>query len=508
MGIQQAPHVCEESAGCTAVPSSLVRKQVDRLLGSSEFDATDAQRAFLQFIIDKTLIGHTHEIKGYTIATQVFGRNEDFDQARDPIVSIQANKLRRALERYYLVEGYNDPVAISIPKGGYVPVFKRQIIDTAGGRDSSGEPPAHTHTWPAIIIQSLENHTGEKELDYVGGGIATEIALEITRYQEIRVVRQTAEAGRSHGAVSKARFILGGSMRKSGNNLKVTVTLTDLTTGVQIWGDAFRSDLDPATLVEFEEKVAATVVSMISCESGIIIKTLSPETSQIPPLELETHQAMLRFYQFQLDFSPHSFLDVYRALHQACRNEPGCGLAWSMLARLYALNYSLELFDLETPIDEAATFAEKSVRLEPANQRVRIVLAFVLLFKNELAAGLAETDHALELNPNSLICLDNIGYLKTLFGDWNQGPALIAKAIELNPYYNITVHYGLWLNRVRQEQYDRAHQETLHFGRPALFWDPLLKAATFGLSGRIEEGSQAGNDLVKIKPGFQNAAIS
>ena len=111
-----------------------------------------------------------------------------------------------------------------------------------------------------------------------------------------------------------------------------------------------------------------------------------------------------------------------------------------MLARLYSLNYRLELFDLETPIEKAATFAERGLKLDPTNQRVRMIMAFILLFKNELAAGLAEVDRALQLNSNSLISLENIGYLLTLFGDWQRGPALINQAIEQNSYYNITVH--------------------------------------------------------------------
>jgi adenylate cyclase len=109
-----------------------------------------------------------------------------------------------------------------------------------------------------------------------------------------------------------------------------------------------------------------------------------------------------------------------------------------MLARLYSLNYSLELFDRETPLEKAVAFAERGVKRDPANQRVRMIMAFILLFKNELSAGLAEVDRALQLNPNSLIILENIGYLMTLFGDWERGPALINQAIEQNPYYNIT----------------------------------------------------------------------
>jgi len=162
----------------------------------------------------------------------------------------------------------------------------------------------------------------------------------------------------------------------------------------------------------------------------------------------------------------------------------------------------LELFDLETPIEKAATFAERGIKLDPANQRVRMIMAFILLFKNELSAGLAEVDRALQLNPNSLVGLENLGYLLTLFGDWERGPAIIYDAIEQNPYYNVVVHYALWVDWIRQGEYDRAFEETQHFKRPMLFWDPLLRAASLGLLGRVDEGMQAGDHLLKCKPDF------
>ncbi len=485
-------------------PPSAIHAQSDRILNSAEFKATDAQRAFFQYVINKALAGQADEIKGYTVATEVFGRQDDFDQATDPIVSIQANKLRRALERYYLVAGRNDPIRIDIPKGTYVPVFHR--TENVGFQrpiqPNEKLASSEANVWPTILVQSLENLTGNGELDYIGIGIATEIALEITRYQEIRVLRQSPEKGLRRATDIGARFVLCGSVNKDMTGLKVIVSLADAQTGIHIWMDAYQSDFNPSRLISFEERIAAAVVGKITSEDGVIVKTLSIESKRIPPLELSTHQAILRFYQFLMDFSPQTFMDSFAALRQACEKEPECGLAWSMLARLYSLNYSLELLDLKTPIDKAKIYAEKSVRLEPANQRVRTVMAFILLFENELSAGLAEVDRALQLNPNSLVFLENFGYLMTLFGDWQRGPALIRQTIEQNPYYNITVHYALWVDWVRQEKYDRAYDETLHFKRPLLFWEPLMKAAILGLLGRIEEGIQAGKDLLACKPDF------
>lgn len=483
---------------------TVIRDQLKRLLDSPEFHATEAQRAFLQYVVEKTLAGQLEEIKGYTIATNVFGRREDFDQARDPIVSIQANKLRRALERYYLVQGHLDPICITIPKGAYVPVFEAQKCQSSKDDIPDQLRSGEINTWPIITVQSLDNQTYDQSLDYIGIGIATEIALEITRYQEVRVLRHSTDGGKFHVSDSKARFMLGGSVWKSSNGLKVIVNLTDLVTGIQIWADSYHTDLNPGEVVAFEERVAKTIVGKILCEYGIITKTLSLESARIPPANLKTHQAMLRFYRFSVNFSVGTFMDAYQSLQQACRNEPECGVIWSMLARLYAINYSLELFNVQTSLEEATSFAQKGVQLEPANQRVRLLNAYVLLLKNELSAGLTELDETLKLNPNSLICLENIGYLMTLFGDWKKGPLLIKKAIAQNPYYNTTVHHALWLDWVQKEKYDRAYEETLHFARPMLFWDPLLKAAILGLLGRVEEGKQVGEELLREKPDFSN----
>jgi tetratricopeptide (TPR) repeat protein len=173
-----------------------------------------------------------------------------------------------------------------------------------------------------------------------------------------------------------------------------------------------------------------------------------------------------------------------------------------MLSRIYVMNYATELFELDTPIDEAIGFAQTGVKLDPAKQRTRAALAYALMVADEIPAARAEADRALALNPESLIFIDNIGYLLTLLGDWKRGPALIKKAIDANPHYNVTVHYALWLNLFRRKTYEKAYQETLNFRNPNLFWDPLAKAATLGHMGRIQEGRQAAAELLKLKPGF------
>src|SRR5690349_16902212 len=112
-----------------------VREALARILSSEDFDATDRLRNFLTYVVEETLEGRPSRIKGYNIATTVFGRDDSFDPQIDSIVRIVAGRLRRSLEHYYLTGGRSDAVRIRIPKGSYVPVFED------AGDDRPATPP-------------------------------------------------------------------------------------------------------------------------------------------------------------------------------------------------------------------------------------------------------------------------------------------------------------------------------------------------------------------------------
>jgi hypothetical protein len=101
----------------------VVRAQLERILASAEFVPPDRLKSLLRFVVEETLAGRAERLKAYTIAVHVFGRDEDFDPQSDPVVRMEAGKLRRRLERYYLGAGGRDPIRIEIPKGTYAPTF-------------------------------------------------------------------------------------------------------------------------------------------------------------------------------------------------------------------------------------------------------------------------------------------------------------------------------------------------------------------------------------------------
>lgn len=108
----------EEQPGTDEVLAAL-----DNLLGSPDLHLSERNRRFLSFVVTQAVNGSAERIKAYTIGVDVFGRDEAFDPGTDPIVRIEATRLRAALASYYERAGADAPVKISLPKGSYMPAF-------------------------------------------------------------------------------------------------------------------------------------------------------------------------------------------------------------------------------------------------------------------------------------------------------------------------------------------------------------------------------------------------
>ena len=172
----------------------VISHQLDRMLGSPDFRATPQQAALFKFVVNQTLDGNAGQIKGYTVATEVFGRGPEFDQSIDPVVSIQASRLRRAIERYYLTTGQNDPARIDIPKGTYVPTFSEQH---SSQQPIAGEQVAAVSvmdTWPSVLVRPPANLTANPADDYISIGLMTELTHALSHYREIRVLEKRLPA--------------------------------------------------------------------------------------------------------------------------------------------------------------------------------------------------------------------------------------------------------------------------------------------------------------------------
>lgn len=138
LGFQPAAN--EAQPAPDAPSAEVIQSQLDRILGSPQFRDSLRLTRFLSFAVATTLAGKASCIKAYTIATQALDRGTDFDPQNDPIVRVEAGRLRQALTRYYAKDGRDDPVLIDLPRGTYVPSFRNRA--STPPRDVAGTDAA------------------------------------------------------------------------------------------------------------------------------------------------------------------------------------------------------------------------------------------------------------------------------------------------------------------------------------------------------------------------------
>src|SRR4051794_19492065 len=139
LAVMAAPSSRKDQPGAVEV-----RAQVERMTVSDVFAKSPQLSAFLLFVVEAVLRGRGERLKGYTIGVEVLRRDINFDPQIDPIVRVEATRLRRAIERYYSRAGNADDIVIDLPRGGYAPRIRwRDAIK--GGRlagAASGAQPA------------------------------------------------------------------------------------------------------------------------------------------------------------------------------------------------------------------------------------------------------------------------------------------------------------------------------------------------------------------------------
>jgi adenylate cyclase len=508
-GHRQGPEGPDPAAAGPLPTPEEVRRQLEQVLQSPDLDASRRSREFLGFIVEEALEGRGAALTQAAIATRVFGRRDDFEPQLDPIVRIQAGRLRRSLERYYLLAGKTDAVRIDIPRGSYVPVFSHA---RPGGAQSARNapavptpppapaPPGDAIPWPSVAVRPFDVGASAGGVDEVALALQDELAMELGRYREVRVLR-----GRDAEALEPARqprFEIAGRVRGEGEGWLVTARLVDRTTGEQIWSDQYHTSPTPGHWSGPPDDIARVIASHVSAEQGHIVRALWSEYRKRPAAAAGAYAAILRSHQFFFARNLQDLAPAVNALQEVVAEEPEIALAWMHLCRLYQVNYAFELSDLDSPIDQAVTYGYQGVRLDSTGTRIRSVLASALLIKGELEAALEELEQAVRLNPGSLVHLEIIGYLMALAGSWDRGIALVRGAMERNPHHMPHAYFGLWADHLRRGEFEPAYLAALEYRDPTFFWRALMRASSLGHLGRTSDACSEVAELLRQKPDF------
>lgn len=301
-------HAHHQSQGDSPNANEVLR-YLHELLQQSAFSASERNRRFLTYVVEETLEGRADRIKAYNIALAAFDRTADFDPLTDPIVRIEASRLRRSLEHYYLTAGSADRIRIAIPKGSYAATFDYQgdaptrLADAVATVSAmppvrrarsvrwlaatwaksaaiavcclmaasvavylfmkSAEQPAHGAAMaglPSLLILPLEDTGGDPSRSFVARGLTYEIGTALTNLQNLTVYAAEPSFGSTSPiAAAASDFTLMGSVQSDRDSIRVAVFLMDSRTGRFLQSWTFQRHLAGNGLVGTQMSIAQDI---------------------------------------------------------------------------------------------------------------------------------------------------------------------------------------------------------------------------------------------------------
>jgi adenylate cyclase len=546
------------------LPNGEVQAQLDRILASADFSHSARLQNFLRYVVDETLAGHGDRLKAYAIATEAFGRGQSFDAQNDPIVRIEASRLRRALERYYLLVGTDDPIVIDVPKGHYRPTFTARVgnpgIDRANG--SAAPLPG-----PSPVLQAEATASKPRPNSLVLAGAAGLIALLLAGYigahwlsshssSPSTVVRQTALASPSPLVVVLPFADLGDAPTSALYATGLTEELvsqlarfsgiavlgrdTANTLGSRVELARLRRDLGVRFAIEGSVRASAGVARvaarLIDTGTGAVLwsQTYDEDTGNRnflaiqrdvaekvatkiaqpygaifradharSPEDPEAYACTSRYYLYRAARSREAHAEVRDCLEQTVKRLPGYATGLALLSVVYVDEYRFGLNPrpgVPTALERALATAKQAVFLDAENPRALLALVHSLFLTGETAEATRVGLRALELAPNDTELLGEVGQRIGLAGDWKRCTELVQRARALNPAHAGFYNGTLALSAYMQREYHVAAGLIRLTAAPQYPFYHMVAAVIFAQLGLQSEAEAERTTFEKERP--------
>lgn len=530
--------------GVGSIPEHEIREQLELILNDAAFSASNRLKKFFRFIVEETLAGNAGQLKAYTIATTIFGRNKNFDSLYDPVVRVETAKLRNRLMEYYFSASSPGTIRIDVPKGGYVPTFSRYDPNQAstGFAKSSSEEfavvPNPEYEPEAVLEPGLEelspmqahekarksspyaqisvallpfiNLSGNNLEDNFITGLTDEIMLALTRFEDMSIVssystRNLNSAQENIYSLAEklgVRFMLHGSVQCNNNIIRVRVELADANTGSNIWADRFDAKVDNKEMFSIQEEIAQCLVSRIGDSFGSIRRKLMHEVSIRQSDDLELYETLLSYHHWMPTFDPDLFKEAKLALEKAILHDPNDPVVVASLADLYASDYQLGYNTVPDALNKAQEFALRAIAMDGTSQTAYWALALVFFLRRNRPQFEKTIKQVVPLNPANSYMLVATGLLIGLADNIEEGLALMERAMELNPASPGWMLIVSYCKHYKSGNFEAALNDALLINTPGCFWDPMLRSAVYGQLGYWDEAQKAIRELLAIQPDF------
>lgn len=380
-----------------------VLAQLEKVLASAAFTNSERLRRFLRFAVQAAAQGRTAQLKEYAVALAVFDKRDSFDPRYDPIVRVEAGRLRTRLKHYYESEGRQDTLVIDLPKGSYVPRFAPQKSPSVGAA-----PPSYSLT--SIAVLPFADHSPNRDQEYFCDGMTEELINALTKLRGLHVSAWTSALrlrGKTHDILKiseqlKVGAVVAGSVRKAGDRLRITVQLIGTADGCYLWSEIYDRELKDVFLIQ--EEISRAIVTKLKVQiAGVQNNRLIRRYTD----NFDAYNLYLKGRYHWNQRSERSLKKGIEYFEQAIALDPQYAPAYSGLADSYSLlgNYG------------------------------------VLPAKNVKAKALSAAHKAVEIDPTLAEAHTALGHVKATYcWDWNGAREEYHTAISLNSAY-ATVHH-------------------------------------------------------------------
>jgi adenylate cyclase len=382
----------------------------------------------------------------------------------------------------------------------------------SAGSDSGTRSPAPLPDRPSVAVLPFANLSGDPQQDYFSDGITEDVTTELSRFSELVVIARNsaflykgkAVDVRQVGQELGARYILEGSVRRSGDRIRIVAQLIDALTGTHRWGERYDRELRDAFAIQ-DEVVRAIVATL----AAHVIRAETARALLKPPAVWEAYECYLRgaeaFFLHVTRRTEASLSDARRLLEQSLAIDPNYARAAAMLSWTHLQGYLQPLdgdYLSPTALDHALELAQTAVNLDPRLPQARAQLGNVLIYRRQHEDAILEFERALALNPNF------IDYRYALALSYSGEPARAIEALEaiirIDPFPPSQMFSGVGFASYMLKRYgDAAHWSRECISRqPSQQWPRVNLACAYAQSGQLEEARAAAAEVLRINPHF------
>ncbi|MEJ1159136.1 adenylate/guanylate cyclase domain-containing protein [Prosthecomicrobium sp. N25] len=390
-------------------------------------------------------------------------------------------------------------------------------LDTSGRRQPS--PPPQTPALPglpnrpSIAVLPFANMSNDPEQDYFAQGIAEDIITGLSRFKRLFVIARNSSFSYKGRAVNLGdigrelgvRYVLEGSVRKSGSRLRITAQLVEAATGVHLWADRFDGEL--ADVFDLQDQVTSRVVATIAprLEHAEMDRVL-----QKPTESLDAYDHFLRGLSAFHRFSSEANTEALESFRKAGALDPGYACAHGMAARCYGQRRGFGWTGAPaTERLEALRLARLATALGSDDAVALAAAGFAFLIFGEIEDGASQIERAQELNPN-LAWAKHMGALaEVLLGRPERAIELASEAMRLSPQdpQAFGTKGMMGLANYCAGRFAEAYRwsESSLGERPNFFVSACVSAAAAAMMGAEAERDRALGRLLAARPGIRLA---